>query len=181
MKRASSRSTGAILAVPARSENTIASRYSLTSRKCPPFCIQPNIIAEGVETIAELEMLSYLREASKPDTSVLVIDSRTPDWVSNGTIPGSVNIPWTKLDTGAGADPFEIADILQDRFGVRQREGLWDFSSAKTLVLFCNGNWCGQSPSNIHSLLRLGYPAAKLKWYRGGMQNWEMLGLTVVK
>jgi hypothetical protein len=26
----------------------------------------------------------------------------------------------------------------------------------------------------------LGYPAHKLKWYRGGMQAWMMLGLTTV-
>lgn len=162
-------------------DNTISERYAYTSRKCPPFCIQPAVIAPGVETIAELEMLEYLKQASAVDATVLVIDSRTPDWVANGTIPGSVNIPWTMLDTGAGADPFQIADILQQRFGVKNREGLWDFSAARTLVLFCNGNWCGQSPANIRSLLALGYPAARLKWYRGGMQNWEMLGLTVVK
>lgn len=162
-------------------DHTVSARYALTSRKCPPFCIQPAVIATGVETIGELEVLAYLAQASAGDASILVIDSRTPDWVANGTIPGSVNIPWTVLDTGAGADPFEIADILQQRFGVRQREGLWDFSAARTLVLFCNGNWCGQSPANIRTLLGLGYPAARLKWYRGGMQNWEMLGLTVVK
>jgi rhodanese-related sulfurtransferase len=162
-------------------DHTISERYAYTSRKCPPFCIQPEIIAPGVETIAELEMLQYLKQASAPDAPVLVIDSRTPDWVENGTIPGSVNIPWTTLDTGAGADPFQIADILQQRFGVKNREGLWDFSAARTLVLFCNGNWCGQSPANIRALLALGYPAARLKWYRGGMQNWEMLGFTVVK
>jgi len=162
-------------------ENVITSSYALTSRKCPPFCIQPGQLADGVETIAELELLSYLEQASRPEAAVLVIDSRTSDWVRNGTIPGSVNIPWTVLDTGAGADPFVIADMLQERFGVRLREGLWDFSAARILVLYCNGNWCGQSPANIRTLLRLGYPPAKLKWYRGGMQNWEMLGLTVVK
>ncbi len=162
-------------------KHTISERYAYTSRNCPPFCIQPAVIAPGVETIAELEMLQYLKQASTADASVLVIDSRTPDWVGNGTIPGSINIPWTLLDTGAGADPFQVADILQQRFGVKNREGLWDFSAARTLVLFCNGNWCGQSPANIRSLLALGYPAERLKWYRGGMQNWEMLGLTVVK
>jgi hypothetical protein len=30
-------------------------------------------------------------------------------------------------------------------------------------------------------LLGFGYPAHKIKWYRGGMQNWEILGLTTVK
>jgi len=161
--------------------HTISERYALTSRNCPPFCIQPAVIAEGVETIGELEVLQYLKQAASGDESVLVIDSRTPDWVENGTIPGSINIPWTMLDTGAGADPFQVADFLQQRCGVKNREGLWDFSAARTLVLFCNGNWCGQSPANIRTLLALGYPPSRLKWYRGGMQNWEMLGLTVVK
>ena len=161
--------------------HTINERYAFTSRNCPPFCIQPAVIAPGVETIGELEVLQYLKQAAEGDASVLIIDSRTPDWVENGTIPGSINIPWTTLDAGAGADPFQVADLLQQRFNVKNREGLWDFSDARTLVLFCNGNWCGQSPTNIHTLLALGYPPARLKWYRGGMQNWEMLGLTVVK
>lgn len=162
-------------------ENTINPAYARTSRKCPPFCVQPVTIAEGVETIGELELLDYLKRISGGDDSILVIDSRTPDWVEKGTIPGSINIPWTELNPGAGADPFSISDIFRDRFGVVTREGLWDFSGAKTLILFCNGLWCGQSPSNIRSLLGFGYPASKLKWYRGGMQDWESLGLTVVK
>ncbi|NIN61214.1 MAG: rhodanese-like domain-containing protein [Gammaproteobacteria bacterium] len=161
--------------------NKVNPAYAWTSRECPPFCIQPMKIAEGVETIGELEMLNYLKKIHDGNNSILVIDSRTPDWVKNGTIPGSVNIPWTSLKTDAGADPFEIADILKERFGVSTHEGLWDFSNAKTLVLFCNGMWCGQSPSNINTLLDMGYPANKLKWYRGGMQDWEILGLTTVK
>jgi rhodanese-related sulfurtransferase len=161
--------------------NTINPDYAKTSRKCPPFCVQPGILAEGVETIGELEILDYLERASNGDETILVIDSRTKDWVRKGTIPGSVNIPWILLKQEAGADPFQIADILENRFGAISIEGLWDYSYAKTLVLFCNGQWCGQSPSNIKTLLRFGYPAHKLKWYRGGMQNWESLGLTVVK
>ena len=161
--------------------NTINPLYAKTSRKCPPFCIQPAKLAPGVETIAELEMLEYLRRKSEGDDSILVIDSRTPDWLDNGTIPGSVNIPWTQLKPGAGADPFTIAEIMETQFGAVNYEGLWDFSQAKTLVLFCNGMWCGQSPTNIRTLMRFGYPPQKLKWYRGGIQSWESLGLTVVK
>lgn len=163
------------------SENLVNPDYALTSRKCPPFCIQPGTIADGVETIGELEVLNYLKRIAEGDQSILVIDSRTTDWVKKGTIPGSINIPWTSLKPGAGADPFRIADILEKTFGAISIEGLWDFSAAKTLVLFCNGIWCGQSPTNIKTLLRFGYPANKIKWYRGGMQNWENLGLTVVK
>jgi rhodanese-related sulfurtransferase len=162
-------------------DNNVTPEYAVTSRKCPPFCIQPMVIAPGVETIGELEMLDYLKRSSGGDASILVIDSRTPDWVKKGTIPGSVNIPWTTLSPEEGADPFAIADIFQQKFGVKTSEGLWDFTRAKTLVLFCNGMWCGQSPANVRSLLRFGYPAHKIKWYRGGMQDWEILGLTVVR
>jgi rhodanese-related sulfurtransferase len=161
--------------------NTIIADYAKTSRPCPPFCIRPIKIAEGVETLGEMEIIHYVKMHSDGDDSILIIDSRTPDWVAKGTIPGSVNIPWTHLDTAKGASPFDIAEIMQEKFGVVEQEGLWNYSNAKTLVLFCNGMWCGQSPRNIHTLLEFGYPAAKIKWYRGGMQNWEALGLSTVK
>ena len=159
-------------------KNTITPAFAKTSRKCPPFCIQPAVIAPGVDTIAELEVLDYLSKMNAGDTSILVIDSRTPDWTRKGTIPGAVNIPWTALNPAMGADPISIGEILVDRFGVKEMEGLWDYSGAKTLVMFCNGMWCGQSPNNIKNLLKFGYPADKIKWYRGGMQDWEILGLS---
>jgi len=161
-------------------ENTIIADYALTSRPCPRFCIRPMKLAPGVETIGELEMLDYLVEAGKPGSKVLVIDSRTPDWVVKGTIPGSVNIPWTLLKEDT-SDPLTIAGILEERFGARDEDGLWNYSEVKTVVLYCNGMWCGQSPRNIMTLLKYGYPADKIKWYRGGMQNWTALGLTTVK
>lgn len=162
-------------------DNMVNPAYAKTSRQCPPFCIQPIQLAPGVQTLGELELLEYLRLKEQGDSNILIIDSRTPDWVKRGTIPGSVNIPWTKLSPSAGADPFEIAEIFTQRFGAIEQEGFWNFSEAKTLVMFCNGMWCGQSPTNIRTLLKFGYPAHKIKWYRGGMQNWENLGLTVVK
>ena len=160
-------------------KNTVKADYALTSRPCPPFCIRPIVLAPGVETIGELEMLDYLTKASSGDKSILIIDSRTPDWVAKGTIPGSVNIPWTLLKEDT-SDPLTISGILSDQFGASFDDDLWDFSRVKTLVMFCNGMWCGQSPRNIMTLLKFGYPADKIKWYRGGMQDWEVLGLTTV-
>ena len=162
-------------------KNTVNPAFAKTSRKCPPFCIQPAVVAPGVDTIAEVEMLDYLARMSAGDDSILVIDSRTQDWVRKGTIPGAINIPWTALNPAQGADPISIGEILVNQFGVKDLEGLWDYSSAKTLVLFCNGMWCGQSPNNIKNLLKFGYPAHKIKWYRGGMQDWEILGLSTIK
>lgn len=160
---------------------TVNPAFAKTSRKCPPFCIQPAHLPGGVETIGEVELIGYVEKMANGDDSIMLIDSRTPDWVAKGTIPGAVNLPWTKLNPAKGADPISISEILIGRFGARELEGLWDFSEAKTLVLFCNGMWCGQSPNNIKNLMRFGYPAHKLKWYRGGMQDWEILGLSTAK
>ena len=160
---------------------TVNPAFAKTSRKCPPFCIQPFKLAPGVETIGEIELIAYVDRMASGDDSIVLIDSRTPDWVAKGTIPGAVNVPWTRLNPAKGADPISIGELLTGEFGASELEGLWDFSKAKTLVLFCNGMWCGQSPNNITNLLRFGYPAHKLKWYRGGMQDWEILGLTTVK
>jgi len=161
-------------------KNNVNPAFAKTSRPCPPFCIQPAILAPGVDTIAEREVIAYVAKMSGGDSSILVVDSRTPDWVKKGTIPGAKNIPWTKLNPAKGADPVSILEIMEEEFNVTESEGLLNFSKAKTLVMFCNGMWCGQSPNNIKNLLKFGYPAHKIKWYRGGMQDWEILGLTTV-
>lgn len=161
-------------------DNMIEPDFALTSRPCPPFCIQPMTLAPGVETIGELEIIDYLRAMSAGNRNILVIDSRDGDWPQrSGVIPGAVVIPWDQLFP-ARNDPEKIADILEERFGARRDGPLWSFAQAKTLVFYCNGPWCGQSPTNIKTLLALGYPANKLKWYRGGMQDWKTLGLTTV-
>jgi len=163
----------------------IPKAFMKTARGCPPFCIQPMQIAPGVETVGELELLGYLKR-SVDDRTVMVVDSRTPEWISRGTIPGSVNIPWNKINMDVQGS-FEIEseaetlnDLLVNQLGVRIINGQRDFRNVKTLVLFCNGNWCPQSGINIKTLIRLGYPAYKLKWYRGGMQSWVSLGLTTI-
>jgi rhodanese-related sulfurtransferase len=165
---------------------TLPAEFAKTERGCPPFCVQPMSAGEGVQTVGEVEVLDYLQKAAGGDTSVLVIDSRTPDWVTRGTIPGSVNVPWTVLTPSQSGmfgdrDDRSVESLLGDQFGAKKTDSGWDFSDAKTLVLFCNGLWCGQSSSNIHTLLGLGYPADKLKWYRGGMQDWVSVGLTTAK
>ena len=74
-------------------DNTVDPRYAKTSRKCPPFCIQPIVVAEGVQTIGELELVDYVSRAVTDD-SFLVIDSRTPrPWCSSATACGVGNRP----------------------------------------------------------------------------------------
>jgi rhodanese-related sulfurtransferase len=168
---------------------TLPEIFQKTDRGCPPFCVQPMHPIPGVNTVGELEVLDYLHRIHQGDKSIMVVDSRTPDWVMRGTIPGSVNIPWNKINTDtagtfetpAEADTF--VHILADEFGANQdpQTGEWSFDEAKTLVLFCNGIWCPQSTANLKTLVEYGYPVHKLKWYRGGMQDWVSVGLTTVK
>lgn len=151
--------------------------YARTSRACPPYCVQPMRLAPGVETIGELELLDYLKGLARRDSGVLVIDSRDQDWlIRTGLIPGAIHLPWTRLHP-AHAEPQAVAEIIELQFGVARIGPMWNFENAKTLVFYCNGVWCGQSPTNVKQLLALGYPAHKLKWYRGGMQSWKSLGL----
>jgi rhodanese-related sulfurtransferase len=162
-------------------DNMIDPEYALTSRPCPPFCIQPIVIAPGVETLGEIELLDYLKRMSAGDSAVMLIDSRDGDWPRrSGVIPGAVVIPWQQVFP-AQADHDKLVALFEDRFGAMRTGNLWNFAHAKTLIFYCNGPWCGQSPTNIKALLNLGYPAHKIKWYRGGIQDWKMLGLTTVE
>ncbi len=159
---------------------TIDLDYAQIARPCPPFCIQPMSLGRGVETLGELEFIDYLRQTPERD-DLLVIDSRSPREYRRGTIPGAVNIPWEVMHFASGADPDAVRRVVTEKFGVLFDGDFYDFSRAKTLVLFCNGPWCGQSPTNIRTLTNLGYPAERIKWYRGGMQMWHSFGLTTVE
>lgn len=165
---------------------TINPVFAKTSRPCPPFCIQPTnpFAPAAVDTVSELDVLYALRDISRGDKSKMVIDARTPVWTTakkGGTIKGAVNISYKKLNAKAIAkDPDAVMEILTKRFGVTEQDGIFNFSKAKTLYLFCNGLWCGQSPAAIRALLSLGYPEHKLKYYRSGMNAWHSLGLSTV-
>ena len=128
-----------------------------------------------VETIDELDVIDYVKKRSDGDESILVIDTRTPNWlVFTGAIPTAINIPYTQFKNKEKA-----LEIMEDQMGV-QADDVFDFSYAKTLVMYCNGIWCGQTPAAVKALLKYGYPAAKIKYYRGGMNAWKSLGLTTV-
>ncbi len=143
-------------------ENEVSGEWARTSRPCPNFCIQPMIPADGVTTIGELELIEFIQ-----DPEAVVVDSRTPDWFEGGTIPGAINIPYTY-----------VLDELGQLGCEPDFEG-WDCADAKQVALFCNGIWCGQSPTAIRNMIEAGFPAERIFYYRGGMQVWRLLGLTV--
>lgn len=148
----------------------LTNTFALTSRPSPPFFIEPFKVSDTVETYGELEVLDFLENKKG-----LFIDARLEDWYAQSAIPGAVNIPF-KLFL---SDSPERDKILTD-LGGQKKGAAWDFSAAKTILLYCNGAWCGQSPTAINALIDIGYPEAKMKYYRGGMQAWQLLGLTTI-
>jgi len=153
--------------------NMLTGEFTKTSRACPPFCIHPISAGAGVETLGEIEVLAFLENNVAQGTGLL-IDSRVPEWFAKGTIPGAVNVPFTTLEP---TNPYRD-EILKALGGVKTASG-WDFSAALDLAMFCNGPWCDQSPRAIRNLTEAGYPPEKLRYYRGGMQLWLLLGLSV--
>lgn len=147
--------------------------FTKTSRPCPPFCITPLTVAAGVATVGELEVIDFL-ETSVARGNGLLVDSRLPEWYQRGTIPGSVNVPFSTLEP---SNPYR--DQILVALGGTKSGDTWSFATARELTLFCNGPWCEQSRRAIVNLVEAGYPPEKLRYYRGGMQAWLLLGLTV--
>ena len=170
--------------------------FAKTARKCPPFCIQPEHVDPRVATLGELEVFDFM-ENDLRDNKGMLIDARTPEWFKRGTIPGSINVPFTIF---SDEESLEVEDTLElcgavkrvdvgivtrklEELGVvdgDHKTDKWDFTNAKKLVLWCNGPACGQSPRAIRGLLKVGYPADRIYYYRGGMQMWQLWGLTTV-
>lgn len=157
-------------------DNTINPAFAKTSRKCPPFCIQPMEVAPGVKTVGELEVVKFIESGG------MLIDARTVEWHVRGTIPSAKNIPFTqvadRLDE-LGCTPISASSTV--KITVNGEPAKWSCKSAKEVMLFCNGLWCGQSPTAIKAMVREGYPTSKILYYRNGMQGWESVGLTVVE
>ena len=129
---------------------------------CPPYCIQPHTLADGVTTVGELETLRFLGEKQG-----LAVDTRLKGRYRLGTIPGAVNIYFREL-------PKRL-----DEFGCKKDDIVWDCSAAHRVLLFCDGPLCNEAAETVRRIRHAGFPAEKILYYRGGMQTWTLLGLTV--
>ncbi len=136
----------------------------------------PMHLYDDLETYGELEVLAFIKEMQHND-NMLLIDSRKASWFNYRTIPGAINMPFDYFKERDGYE-FHFEYALKHLGVFIEKDGEYDFSDAKTLLLFCNGPWCTQSSSMIYALLDIDYPIKKLKWYRGGMQSWLGAGMT---
>ena len=136
----------------------------------------PMILDEDLETYGELEILLTLKEM-KTNPNLVLIDSRKKKWFKYRTIPGAINMPFDYFKERDEYE-FEFDFALKYLGAVKDEDGDYDFDNVKTIVVFCNGPWCSQSPDMIFAMIAVGYPSEKIKWYRGGMQDWLSAGMT---
>ncbi len=153
-------------------KHRLTSSFTKTSRECPPYCVQPMNIGK-VKTIGELELLKYIKQMQDEDSNMLLIDARTRDWYAGGSIPGSINLPFTMLKKNSRYLPKILKLLGAEKIGTK-----WDFSRVPKMIIYSNGIWDAQATEAIKSLISLGCPEDKILYYRGGMQNWYILGLT---
>ena len=137
--------------------------------------IFPMKIHKDIETYGEMEVLEFIKKMQH-DNSMLFVDSRDEEWYAYRTIPGAINIPYDYMMMPEAFEE-EYKNALV-KLGILGKKKPFDFSQAKTILVFCNGAWCSQSPKMVKALLSLGYPPKKIKWYRGGMETWLALGMT---
>lgn len=137
-------------------------------------------IAPGVETYGEIEVLSFIEAMHDKHNRYLLVDSRGSDWYEYETIPGAVNL-WFRPMKYPEDHPEEFEAILKQLGVTLKKDGTHDFGQAVTVLMFCNGPWCSQSPVAVKGLLKLGYPAEKIKWYRGGMHAWKSLSIATTR
>jgi rhodanese-related sulfurtransferase len=130
------------------------------SRKCKPFCVQPDSIP-GAKTVKVGDFPGMAADINSG--AILVVDMRTAQWFGKGTIPGAVSLPYSSL-TGKKTKAKAKMRKLKN----------------KGVIGFCNGWWCGQSPTGLKAMVKLGYKG-KLYYFRGGVQDWVDAGLPLKK
>jgi len=155
--------------------NKLTNSYTKTSRPTPPFGIQPFQPIKGIETVSELDVIDFIKDDLSKNRGIL-IDARMPKWNKAGTIPGSTNIPFSVLTPSTKVSYGKILGLL----GAKKEGEKWNFKNAQSLLIFDNGPWCQQGLRAMQNLVQVGYPKSKILYYRGGMQYWQILGLTTI-
>ena len=135
---------------------------------CPPHCLQPIRAGQGVVTFGALEVIGFLANEVNSRKG-LVLDVRLPAEFAARRLPGAVNVPEPTL---SGENPLQ-RDILL-ALGVREAEGALEFSRAPVLVIYGQDAMDGRAIEALRHVMSAGYPAEKLLYYRGGMQDWQI-------
>ncbi len=142
------------------------------SRECPPYCISP-IKIDNIKTMGELETIEFIKSLKK-NRNRLLIDARSAIEYRHDTLPTAVNIPYSMLTPNSKYRE-EILKLL----GVKRLKKGWYFKYVYKLLIFDNGILDNRATKMINSLIKIGYPKNKILYYRGGVNSWRELGLTL--
>ena len=145
-------------------ENAIEIKRVMTSCAKNPGFFQAFVPVKGVTPVTEADLLLALN-----DKTAIVVDMRIQEQFLKETIPTAINIPYLEIE------------LRLDELGCKKEGENWNCKEAKKVYGFCNGPVCAQSPIAMKSMVRNGFPAEKIYYYRGGMLNWAALGLTMVE
>jgi len=136
--------------------------------------IQPAKISRKIKTIGEIELLKFMEDKSNSKQGI-VIDLREKAQYLQESIPSSSNIPFEIRNK-----PEKLEKVLSIFGAKRDANGKLDTSEALDIAFYCDGLWSNKSAIIIKEFIKLGYPANKIYYYRGGFQMWKILGLTTV-
>lgn len=140
---------------------------------CPPHCPQPIEAAPGVKTVGALEVIGFLQSDVAEGRGHL-LDLRLPEEFAAAHLPGAINMPAVTLS----AENPARRDILR-ALGAAETAGGLDFAAAAGLVIHGAGPLHAEAAEGVRALLAVGYPADRLWYFRGGLQEWQDFGLTV--
>lgn len=141
--------------------------------ECASICITPMSAAEGVETIGEADVMTFVTDVVAQGAGLL-IDGRSPETHGIGMIAGSVHLPAALI-----GDDNPFRDQILVALGAREFEGIYNFSDALPLVIYDAGPASTDASDLVTALVDLGYPTGQIQYYRGGLQVWTSLGLNL--
>ncbi|CAA6803005.1 MAG: Rhodanese domain-containing protein [uncultured Sulfurovum sp.] len=155
--------------------------------------LQPISIGKGIQTVGELEVLLHIKNAQENPNDYILLDARAVQWFDQMRIPTAVNLPFNKINyvEDKNEDDFDSMDEYKvyleqvkkifNLLNIVETDKGLDFTKAKSVLVYCNGSWCSQSPHAVYKLINMGYPKEKILWYRGGLQDWLIYDYTVTK
>jgi rhodanese-related sulfurtransferase len=181
-----------------RAPASIRGSLMTNSEVCPPFCLLPNKLDIPVETVGEAEIVDFMLSQIR-DNKGSLIDVRSKSQYKTGTIPGSLHYPITRFKQDEDGTKLEV---IFEELGAKRRDNVswidqqleqfglvdtslltpkWDFTKAKDLIFWSNAATSTLSPDAIRIMYKAGYPAQKMRWYRGGIAAWHYWGFTTFK
>ncbi len=148
-------------------------RFTSGGDACGAACIAPMVVAGGVGTFGENDVLEFLVDKVAGNKG-LMVDARMPADRANGYIPGSVSLPFATM-----SPENEFKDDILIALGARALDGVFNFSDARELLVYDTGPSTDDAGKLVSRLLAAGYPSEKIHYYRGGMQVWSVLGFSI--